>query len=120
MEESNFFQHNGFKKFDEPIIRGFQYLAEKAYDEAPFKACKLNCVIVFKQSDNLVINIKRDYKSSLKKAKELMEIRINSIIYIFTEYPSIIKHQIVCENPLSDIEEYEGRGNISIVGVSDL
>ena len=120
MTKLEFSEHNGFKFFDEGIITGGQALAKKAYDEAPFKAHKSNCVMVFKQSDQLVVNLKRDYKSSLRKAKELMEMQINSIIYIFTDYPNIIKHHIVTENPLSDISEYEGRGNISIVGVSDL
>jgi hypothetical protein len=120
MQNTEYFEHNGFKKIDDVIIKGGQALAERYYAEAPFKTTKSNCVIVWKQEDQLLVNLKRDYRSALKRAKELMEVEINSIIYLFTDYPKIVKHQIISENPLSDISDYEGKGNISIIGVEDL
>lgn len=120
MDESDFFDHNGFKIIDDGIITGAQSFAEEIFIQSDFKTQKSNCVIVFKENDKMIANLKRDYQSALKKAKELMEYEINSIIFIFTNYPKTVKHHIVSENPLSDIPDYEGKGNISIVDVTNL
>lgn len=115
----DYFEHNSFKKIDDSVIRGGQALAEEAYNTAPFKTTKKNCVIVFKQNDNLYSQLKRDYDSSIRQAKKLMEQGINSIIFIFTGYPKIVKHHIVSEKPRS-VPEYEGKGREFEVDVSDV
>lgn len=123
MNNSNFppdyFEHNSFKQIDDALIRGGQILAEKAFTGVPFKASKKNCVIVYKQNDNLYSHVKRDYESSIKQAKKLMEQGINSIIYIFTNYPKIVKHHIVSESR-DNIPDYEGKGRTFEVDVSDV
>lgn len=53
---------------------------------------------MFKQNSNLIGQVKRDYDSELKQAETLMEQAINSIIYIFLNYPKTVKHYIVGEN----------------------
>lgn len=116
---ADYFEHNGFNEIDETLIKAGQSLAEKSFNSAPFKALKTNCVIVFKQNNNLYAQMKRDYDSAIRQAKKLMEEGINSIIYIFTKYPDIVKHQIVTNSPL-EIPDYEGRGKTFIKDVRDL
>lgn len=115
----DYFEHNSFERIDETIIRGGQSLAEEAYNNAPFKTTKKNCVIVYKQNDNLYSHLKRDYESSIREAKKLMEQGINSIIFIFTGYPKIVKHHIVSESP-KNISDYEGKGRSFEKDVSDI
>ena len=115
----DFFEHNGFKEFDDTIICGGQAMAEKIFTEAPFKAVKSNCVIIFKKEDTLFAQIKRDYNSAVKQAKELMEQSINSIIYIFTFYPKTVKHIIVTDGK-TEIQDYEGKGNSTEVDVRNI
>ena len=115
----DYFEHNGFKEIDVTIIRGGQAMAEQSFISAPFKALKSNCAIVFKQNDNLYSQLKRDYESSIRQAKKLMEQGINSIIYIFTDYPNIVKHHIVSENPFV-IPEYDGKGQTFVKDVKNI
>lgn len=116
---SDYFEHNGFQDIDDITIRGGQTIAEQAFNSAPFKVAKTNCVIVFKQNDNLYAQVKRDYDSSIKQAKQLIEQGINSIIYIFTNYPHTVKHHIVSDNPFT-IPDYEGKVRTVIKDVKDI
>ncbi len=116
---NDYFEHNGFKQIDDNIIKGGQILAEKSFNSTSFKAAKTNCVIVFKQNDNLYSQIKKDYDSSIRQAKKLMEQGINSIIYIFTNYPHTVKHHIVSDNPMT-IPDYDGKGNFFVKDVNDI
>ncbi len=115
----DYFEHNGFKNIDDTIIKGGQALAEKSFNSAPFKAVKTNCAIVFKQNDKLYCQLKRDYDSSIRQAKKLMEQGINSIIYMFNGYPNIVKHHIVSDNPFI-MPEYEGKGKTFVKDVSNI
>lgn len=113
---AGYFEHNGFPKIDHDIILGAQRLAQEAFDNAPFKTIKTNCVIVYKQNENLCVKIKKNHDSSIKEAKNLMEQGINSIIFSFASYPKIVKHEIVSDNPLSTLD-YEGKGQTFVVDV---
>jgi len=118
---NDYFEKNGFKKIDESIIRGGQKVAESAYSKVGFKPAKTNCVIVYKQNASLFGQVKRDYDSALRQAKSLMEIGINSIIYIFTNYPSTVKHHVYGDaDAIFNIEDYEGKGRTIIKDVSDI
>jgi hypothetical protein len=116
----DYFEHNGFQKIDDSIIMGCQGLAEKSFNSGPFKTTKKNCVIVFKQNDNLYSQVKSDYNSSIRQAKKLLEQSINSIIYIFTNYPKTVKHHIISDSALSIPEDYEGKGQTFIKDVKDI
>lgn len=114
-----YFDKNGFQKIDEVVVRGAQALAEKAFNNASFKLAKTNCVIVFKQDSKLTGQVKRDYDSALRQSKTLMELGINSIIYIFLNYPKTVKHHIIDENAFM-IENYDGKGKTFIVDVEHI
>ena len=118
MENNNiFFERNGFKEINNEIIIGCQKLAEQSFNTAPFKPTKKNCVIVFKQDEVLYSQMKRDYNSATKQAKELLEQKINSIIFIFTNYPQTVIHHIAT-NDVSSIPDYDGKGKIIAIDFS--